>query len=120
MPFKVQTAYNTKYIECDPTGFVIRNEQDILDLITVCGEHDTNNVMIYEGNFSSDFFDLRTNFAGTVLQKFANYHVRGAGIISLSKIKSERFKEFVFESNRGNLFRFFEDKKTAEKWLASE
>jgi hypothetical protein len=120
MPFKVQKADHTKYIEADPTDFIIRNEQDILDLITVCVENDTNNVILYEDNFSPDFFDLKTKLAGTLFQKFANYHLRGAGIISLGKIKSERFKELIFECNRGNLFRFFEDKEAAEKWLVSE
>jgi hypothetical protein len=52
MPFKVQKAYNTNYIECDPTDFIIRNEQDILDLIAVCIENDTKNVIIYQDSFS--------------------------------------------------------------------
>lgn len=120
MSFKVQDVYNTRYIECDPTDFIIHSEQDILDLITLCGENDTNNVLIYESNFSPDFFDLKTKLAGTLFQKFTNYRMRGAGIISLGKIKNERFKELIFECNKGNLFRFFEDKAAAEKWLAQE
>jgi hypothetical protein len=110
---------NTRYLECDPT-FVIRNEQDVLELIGLCGEHKTNQVLIYEGSFSADFFDLKTKLAGTLFQKLANYHLRGAALISLKQIKSERFKELIFESNQGNLFRFFEDKAAAEKWLANE
>lgn len=120
MPFKFQEAYNTIYIECEPTGFIIRNERDVLDLISACVENETNKVMLYEANLSPEFFDLKTNLAGAVLQKFANYHLRGAALISLDKIKSERFKELIFECNRGNLFRFFEDREAAEKWLASE
>jgi hypothetical protein len=118
MPFKIQKAYQPEYIGVDPADFVIRNEQDILELIAVCAENSTYNVILYEGSFSPDFFDLKTKLAGDLFQKFANYHVRGAGIISLSKIKSERFKELIFECNRGDLFRFFEDKEAAERWLA--
>lgn len=120
MSFKVQNTYNTSYIECDPTDFIIRSEQDILDLIVICGENGTHNVLIYESNLSPDFFDLKTTFAGALFQKFANYRMRGAGIISFEKIKSDRFKELISESNKGNLFRFFEDKPAAEKWLAQE
>ncbi len=120
MPFKVQKTDNTTYIMWDSPDFIIRNEQDILDLIVGCGENETNKVMIYEANLSPDFFDLKTNLAGTLFQKMANYHLRGAGIISFDKIKSERFKELIFECNRGNLFRFFEDKESAEKWLAGD
>ena len=120
MPFKIQEAYNTTYIECEPADFIIRNERDVLDLISACSENDTNKVLLHEANLSPEFFDLKTNLAGAVLQKFANYHLRGAAIISFDKIKSERFKELIFECNRGNLFRFFEDREGAEKWLASE
>ena len=120
MPFILQNAYPTNYIEADPTDFVIQTEQDMLELISACIENDTPNIIIYEDNFSADFFDLKTKLAGALLQKLANYHLRGAGIISLRKIKSERFKELIFECNRGHLFRFFEDKAAAEKWLVSE
>lgn len=118
MSFKVQEAYNNKYIECDAVDFIIRNERDILDLISSCNEHDTHNFLFYETNFSPEFFDLKTTLAGALFQKFANYHLRGAAVISLGKITSERFKELILESNKGNLFRFFEDKTAAEKWLA--
>jgi hypothetical protein len=120
MPFNVQNAYNIKYIECVSNDFVMRSEQDVLELISACYEHDTNNIILHEVNLSPDFFDLKTNLAGKILQKFANYHLRGAGVIPLGKIKSDRFKELVLECNRGNLFRFFEDKEAAEKWLANE
>lgn len=117
MSLKSQLADNTRYLECNPT-FVIRNEQDILELISLCGENETNQILIYESSFSANFFDLKTKLAGTLFQKLANYHLRGAGLISLKQLKSERFKELIFECNQGNLFRFFEDKVIAEKWLA--
>ena len=117
MPFKLQNAYSTNYIEADPTDFVIRTEQDMLELIAACGEHDTQNVILYQDNLGPDFFELKTQLAGTLFQKLANYQVRGAAIISMGQIKSERFKELIFESNRSNLFRFFEDKEAAEEWL---
>ena len=120
MLFKVQTVGTISYIEWDSPDFIIQNEQDILELISGCAENETHLVLIHEANLSPDFFDLKTNLAGTLFQKLANYHLRGAGVISLDKIKSERFKELIFECNHSNLFRFFEDKESAEKWLANE
>lgn len=120
MPFKVQKTGHTQYIECDPTDFIICNERDILDLIAGCAEYGTNQVLLYEANFSPEFFDLKTTLAGALFQKMANYHLRGAVLISFGNITSERFKELIFECNRGHLFRFFEDKAAAEKWLAGE
>jgi hypothetical protein len=112
MPFKLQKTNHTTYIEADPTDFVIRTERDMLELVAACVENDTQNVILYENNLAPGFF-----VAGTLFQKLANYHLRGAAIISMKQIKSERFKELIFESNRGNLFRFFEDKAAAERWL---
>src|SRR5262245_51510137 len=113
MSFKLQTIDQTHYIEADPADFLIRNERDTLELISVCLEYGTHNILLYESNFSPEFFDLKTKLAGTLFQKLANYHVRGVGVISL-KNKSERFQELVLECNRGNLFRFYEDKENAE------
>jgi PadR family transcriptional regulator, regulatory protein AphA len=95
--------------------FIIRTERDFLELISFCAEHAILNVLIYEANFSPEIFDLKTTLAGTLLQKFDNYHLRGAALISLEKIKSERFKELIFECNQGNLFRFYEYKAAAEE-----
>ncbi len=119
MSFKIIQAHHTTYLECDPADRVIRNERDILDLVAACGENDAANFLIYESNLSPDFFDLKTRLAGELFQKMANYHLRGAGVISFAKIKSERFKELIFEHNKGNLFRFFEDKAAAEEWLVN-
>lgn len=117
MPFKVHEANNTQYLECDAADFVIRNERDILDLVSGCSEYGVSKVLLHEANLSPEFFDLKTTLAGALFQKFANYHLRGAGLISFDKVKSERFKELIYEHNKGNLFRFFEDRAAAEKWL---
>jgi hypothetical protein len=118
MSFEIQQAYQTDYLDGQAADFIIRNEQDILELIVLCLENGASHVMLYEHNFSPEFFDLKTKLAGALFQKLANYRLRGAAIVSLDKISSTRFKELIFESNRGNLFRFFEDKAAAEKWLA--
>jgi len=118
MPFKIQNVDQTHYLEVDPIDFIIRNERDILDLISGCIEHDSPQILLYENNFSPDFFDLKTQLAGALFQKLANYHLRGAGIISFEN-KSERFKELILECNRGTLFRFYEDKEAAVKWLVN-
>ena len=120
MPFNLQKTNHTTYLEADPTDFVIRTERDILEIVAACSENGTQNVILYETNLPPEFFDLKTRLAGALFQKLANYHLRGAAIISMGQIKSERFKELIVECNRGQLFRFFEDKEAAEKWLASE
>ena len=118
MSFKIQNVDQIRYLEAEPIDFIIRNERDILDLIGGCIENDSYQILLYEGNLSPDFFDLKTQLAGTLFQKLANYHLRGVGIISLEN-KSERFKDLIIECNRGKLFRFYEDKEAAVKWLVT-
>ena len=114
---KLLNNHQAKYIECDTDDVIVNNEQDVLDLVAVCGENETNSILIYERNLSPDFFDLKTKLAGTLFQKFANYRMRGAVVISPDQVRSERFEELIYECNRGQLVRFFEDKEAAQRWL---
>ena len=106
-----------KYIECPPDASVIRTEQDILDIIALAGEHDTQLVMFHQDNFTPDFFDLKTGLAGAVFQKCTNYSIKAVTVVDFDSIQSERFKELMSECNKGSQFHFYNDRSTAEKWL---
>jgi hypothetical protein len=120
MSVTVQRCGYSSYVECEATGLIIKNERDVLDLIALCGEYDSNRVLFYQANFSLDLFDLKTKLAGTLFQKLANYRMRGAAVISFDMVEGDRFKELIFECNRGQLFRFFEDRAAAVAWLAGD
>jgi hypothetical protein len=53
-----------------------------------------------------DFFDLKTGFAGEILQKFSTYGLKLAIIGNFQRYKSESLKAFIFESNRGGRVQF--------------
>ncbi len=106
-----------KYIECIPDQRTIANEQEALDLIGICGEQDTNLLMLHSGNLPETFFDLKNGLAGAVLQKFANYQIKAAAVLPLERINRGRFKEFALEANRGSQFRVFDNQQEAEAWL---
>lgn len=105
-----------KYIEC-LADLVIASENDILDLIVFCGENDTHCVMFHQENLASDFFDLKTGLAGLLFQKLANYRLKAAVLVSLENIQNPRFKELIYECNRSQQIRFYEDRSLAEAWL---
>ena len=108
-----------KYIDCPPGQTIIEAEQDILDIITLAGENDTQRVLFHQENLSPDFFDLKTGLAGAVLQKCANYYIKAAAVVDFDSIQSERFKELISECNKGSQFHFYSDRSTAETWLMS-
>jgi hypothetical protein len=104
------------YIESLPETR-LSTEQDALDLIAACGEHDTYLLMLQAEGISEDFFKLKTGLAGKVLQKFVNYNVKVALIIPVGQKINGKFKELIAESNKGNDFRVFNTILEAENWL---
>lgn len=117
MQFKVIEKANQKYIECFSVVTPLGSEQDALDLIAICGENDTNLLVIHAEVLSEDFFKLKTGVAGRMLQKLINYRVKTAVIISNDQLVKGKFKEMVSESNKGNQFKVFDKITEAENWL---
>jgi len=118
LTYQVMEKNNEKYILLDANGGQILTEQDGLDLIAVCVRGDTKKLLMRSENLSDDFLRLSTGVAGAVMQKFANYGIRAAVILEEASTKG-RFKEFLSESNAGNIFRAYATYKEAEDWLIS-
>lgn len=108
-----------KYVECASTETALRTGQDALDLIAACFENDTNLLVLHAETLSDDFFNLRTGLAGEMLQKFMNYRVKAALILTNEQVVKGRFKELLSEANKGNDFRVFGSTGEAEEWLLS-
>ncbi len=117
MQFRVIEKANGRYIECISAETPLGTEQDALDLIAICGENNTNHLIIHTEALSDDFFKLRTGVAGRMLQKFINYRVKTGVIITDEQIIRGKFKEMLAESNQGNDFRVFNSISDAENWL---
>lgn len=109
-----------KYIELFSCATPIRTEQDALDLVALCGEHETNLLMVHASGLSDDFFNLSTGVAGKILQKFINYYVKVTAIIPDERTTKGKFKDLISEANKGNHFSVFASKEEAEKWLLTE
>lgn len=95
----------------------LATEQDALNLIALCMEHQTDRVMISAEALSEDFFQLRTGVAGAILQKLVNYQIQAAAVIPDQRKNTGRFKEMVQEANKGSHFRVFSSISDAENWL---
>ncbi|MGE5422361.1 MAG: DUF4180 domain-containing protein [Ignavibacteriales bacterium] len=107
-----------KYVEGLVGHLLIQNEYDALDLMAYCGENDTDRLLLQGDNFTPQFFDLKSGIAGAVLQKFTNYRMKVAAVISPQLVKG-RFKQMASESNQGSSFRIFNDYQTAVDWVTS-
>ncbi|OBZ18567.1 hypothetical protein A8L34_03050 [Bacillus sp. FJAT-27264] len=116
MNYQVISNNNVAYVACLSTETPLSREQDALDLIALCSEHDTKLLMLHSAMLSADFFNLRTGLAGGMMQKLINYHVTTALVLN-EMITEGRFKELASESNKGNQFRMFDNTDEAERWL---
>ena len=80
------------------------------DLI-MSARYDSNcsNIIISKENIDESFFDLRTGFAGEIMQKFTNYRFRVAVVGDFSIYTSKNLQDFLYESNQGNAVFFVAD-----------
>ena len=101
--------------ELSNNDLIINEVQDAIDLLGELGSQGCSRMIIYEKNLCKDFFDLKTRLAGDILQKFSNYHFRLVIIGDFSKYTSRSLRDFMRESNRGNLIFFAEDLQSALK-----
>ena len=108
---------NRTYLACLPDGALLESEREALELIEGCIEHHTDRVMVFAANLPKEFYDLKTGVAGGILQKFAQYRVRIAAILTAELVGNGRFSEMVLEANRGSHFRVFYEREKAEVWL---
>ena len=115
MEVKIVKRDSKEFAECSPSEVVVSKEQDALDIMSNCDT--ARSVLLYHDNFVPEFFDLSTGLAGAFMQKFVTYSMKLAMVVDMERIKSERFKELIYESKRSNATRFFKTREAAEEWL---
>jgi hypothetical protein len=84
-------------LEIIDDSVVIGCVQDLLDIIS---DYSVKSIVLQKHNIDEDFFDLKTGFAGEILQKATNYRLRIGIIGDFSTIESQSFKDFMYESNQ--------------------
>ena len=89
---------------------------DISDALMLSVER--GGLVLTEQQLSADFFDLKTGFAGQVLQKFVSYRTKLAVIVLDPQVHGGRFGELVSEHRTHPAVRFFTAEQTARQWLS--
>ncbi|NDI35009.1 DUF4180 domain-containing protein [Chengkuizengella sediminis] len=96
---------------------LITDVQSALDFIaTINYETGCNRVILNKSALCENFFNLRTQLAGEILQKFINYRMKIAIVGDFSVYSSHSLKDFINESNNGkDLFFLTNEKQAIEK-----
>jgi hypothetical protein len=112
-----QTNSDRRFVELAESGTCILRPQDMLDVMAWGGEQDTSLFLLQEEHFPPAFYDLKTGFAGEILQKLTNYGCRLAIVGSFAGVRSPRFRELMREANKGRQVRFAATRDEAIAWL---
>src|SRR6266851_2229260 len=110
-----------RVLELGPAGAPIAGDRDAADLVGAAFETRARLIVIPVARLCDDFFRLASGVAGSVLQKFVNYRLRVVivGDLSGHVARSETFKDFVEESNRGSAVWFAATPEALEARLLS-
>jgi hypothetical protein len=105
---------------CDPAGLPIATERDVSDLLGEMFSLRADWVVIPTSRLTPGFFELKTRFAGEMLQKLVNYGRRVVilGDVAAQVAASKSLADFVRESNRGTTVWFVADMAALEAKLA--
>jgi uncharacterized protein DUF4180 len=105
-----------KILVASDSGICIRSFSDISDALGAC--LGAEGLILTENDLAREFFDLRSGLAGELFQKFTNYKLRVAIVLTDPDAYGERFGELAREHTSHVMIRFFLSKDEAENWLA--
>lgn len=94
--------------ECAREGEAIRDASSVLN---AAFNHRARLIVLPVTRLGEDFFRLKTRVAGEMLGKLTTYKMRVAIVGDVSKYvaESEAFRDFVYETNRGDQIWFVKD-----------
>lgn len=118
MEFEFIERSNTKIAKIVGKEIVVQSLQDATDLIGNADYQGARKVILDEKNLNPEFFNLKTGFAGEVLQKYANYHMKLAIVGEFEKYNSNALNAFILECNRGDHIYFVSDLDSAIEKLS--
>lgn len=119
MKYTVNRNNKISYVHFNDSETKLETERNILDIITALAENDTQFVLFDSETLSKDFLELKKELVGTLLQKFAMYHIKSAIVIKdVNSLKSE-FRDSIAESRKHDVLRLFTNIADAEKWFLS-
>jgi PadR family transcriptional regulator, regulatory protein AphA len=87
------------------------------DIVASCYERDAVAVLLDDGAFPADFFDISSRVAGELTQKLMQYGIRLAAVVPNPEAYSDAFRSFLSEANRSRHIRFAPSREKALAWL---
>ena len=99
-------ATNTQIALIESNDTIIHTTQDAVELLMNCQYQGADSIILHEYNLPAAFFDLSTQLAGDILQKFSTYASMLAIVGDFSKYESKSLRDFIYEINKGRKINF--------------
>jgi len=116
MSYTLQTINGHEIALLTSSDTIIVDGQTFLDFVM---NQPADRIVFYKNNFSESFFDLRSGVAGDILQKAVNYRLQLAIVGDYTRYTSKSLRDFMYESNNGNVVTFVETLDEAFKKLSA-
>ncbi len=120
MKIKTHEVNNIKIAEISSKQIILNDAQDGLDLLGNIYYQGFDKIIIHQKNITPDFFELKNQMAGDILQKFSTYRVQFVIVGDFSPYDSKSLNDFIFESNKGNQINFVSSTTEALKKIAQK
>jgi len=122
MSFSLADLPGHRALVLNPTGPLLRSEDDARDLIQETFGTDLRMAVVPVERLDPEFFELRTGVAGAFVQKLVQYRLRlvVVGDISALIAASDALRDWVREVNRGRDILFVDDLGALEARLNAE
>ena len=122
MPGTTYDLSGVRVFECTVEGQQLHHEQDAITIIGEAMAQAAELIVIPIARLHSDFFQLRTQLAGGILQKFVNYRLRVVIVGDLLELASTHpaLRSFIYESNQGDQLWFLSDMDQLRKRLTQQ
>ena len=116
---RTHDKHGCRFFEYGEDGPCLRRVQEAVDLIAEARGVGASVVVVPINKLDPAFFELRTGFAGEVLQKFVNYGLRVVilGDATDRASGSSALRDFIRESNRGSSVWFVATRAELDKRL---
>jgi hypothetical protein len=117
---RIDDSSGIRVLHLAEEGEPISTPDDASDLVGSAWSHQASVIAVPVERLDPEFFRLRSGMAGELTQKLVNYRLRLAvvGDIAEQVAKSETFRDFVWESNRGEHIWFVPDQTALDEKLA--
>ncbi|MFY8110345.1 MAG: DUF4180 domain-containing protein [Bacteroidia bacterium] len=114
MEFIYHTSEKGNFVELKKASLFIDSIEKGADLAADVYYNQLDGLILHKEDIHDDFFELKSGFAGELLQKFSNFRLQLVIVGDFSNLTSKSIQDFIRESNALKRINFI---NSLDKWI---